>query len=122
MPSSKAAITPDLAWAIRIAFLSGHESPYDLKTQEVDRIYDLLIDRIASRAVSIKKTTQIAEDSSRKLNVDNMCPKCGMPVTLVERKLKNGTHGITSTVMCSHCNWQGTFMDMIQHLKSTYHQ
>ena len=113
MPISKDAITPDLAWAIRIAFLSGQESPYDLKNQEVDRICDLLIDRIASRAVSIKKTTQVAEDSSRKPNVDNMCPKCGMPGTLVERKFKNGIHGITSTVMCSHCNWQGTFNEKL---------
>ena len=120
MPSSKDALTPDLAWAIRIAFLAGQESPYDLKTQEVDRIYDLLIDRIASRAVSIQKTTQEAEDSSRKLNVDNVCPQCGMEGTLVERKFENGIHGITSTIMCSHCSWQGTFMDMIRHLKSIY--
>jgi hypothetical protein len=118
-------IIADVLWAVNAAFIAGQESSYDFKNQEVERIYDILIQRMSLHQESVKKKPVIVEKKDgdkffANPQFDDTCPRCKSLDALIEHKYNVQTidGGVISTLTCVHCRWQGTFKDMLQYMKS----
>lgn len=110
MQINKAVITDCLLWGIREAFLAGNESPYDLKKQEVNRIYDLMIDRLSSTSILVKNSSSASEVLKNRSSEPSdgkialgVCSLCGAEDSFIEHRYNLPTGEITSALLCRIC-------------------